>query len=790
MNDKLYDRCIRCGSEQEFHIYEGLVKCRFCGHTFAVTKFQSEQVRINKALEEGEAAQAALAQAEKERDEAQQRLNHVVAALDGIAESQVDEDAQLKALFKEVHADRQTEEAIRDLLHGMQADQRAGADELTRLMLIMSESQTDAGDKLKLIGEIAGKILKGQDDILSRVSMQAEIAKILQDMRLSDAERDRAAEDFVTWSQSVHAEDIARLEAIQRGSNYLVESQRTIDHKLEELRNTALQTQKAVEAFQKEYQTDKINELNNLYRQAENYQYDRRFDKAEEKYYEVIQKGGPDAAVYWRILLCHYCVEYQEDEDGKRIPTILNPDLSDPEEMSIRKELKRSVGTGKVFYQADLAEIDRILDKYRKLRHTVQYDVFISVKQETNGHYTEDSDVASELYYFIKNQGLRVFNSRITKIPLGQEYEPYIIAALMSARLLIVVGSSAKNMNSKWVRNEWKRFQWLQHHEKTVHGSRVLFCYLVGMRPDEIPRGLDSAQQHLMSGRIDSESRLLESLKTVFPEKIPSKVEPKKEELQKPVNKPNLNGGNDSSSSNDTDLIKKNRFLIATVVLLVIGLASLIWMNTSGDRKKADEVNHETTIQNQVGDMSQKTDEEPVSEQSDQNHTGAYEEDNLIDSSEDDTAQVVVETTNSKFGNAIPITIGETCNVSNSATIKLTKAERANVGWFTIHCLYKNTGSESVYLNYEMITETNKLYNNGDELPLEYSLTAVGLPAENVFHNIDVSNDNGWKNVMEVYPSEQREIVFDYMIPEDSIDDIGDVVLLFTISGETFYCQI
>ena len=535
MNNKLYDRCIRCGSEQEFHIYEGLVKCRFCGHTFAVTKFQSEQARINKALEEGEAAQAALAQAEKERDEAQQRLNHVVAALDRIAESQVDEDAQLKALFKEVQADRETEEAIRDLLHGMQADQKAGVDELTRLMLIMSESQSDAGDKLKLIGEIAGKILKGQDSILSRMSMQAEIAKILQDMRLENAERDRVAEDFLAWSQSVHAEDITRLEAIQRGSNYLVESQRTIDNKLEGLRDAAQQTQKAIETFQKEYQADKIKELNNLYRQAEDYQYDRRFDKAEEKYYEVIQKGGADAAVYWRILLCHYCVEYQEDENGNRIPTILNPDLSEPEEMSIRKKLKKSIGTGEAFYQGDLAEIDRILDKYRKLRHTVQYDVFISVKQDINGHYTEDSDVASELYHYIKNQGLRVFNSRITKIPLGQKYEPYIIAALMSARIMIVVGSSAENMNSKWVRNEWKRFQWLQYHEKKEHGNRVLFCYLVGMRPDEIPRGLDSAQQHLMSGSIDSESRLLDSLKAVFPEKFLFKAETRGKKVEEPM---------------------------------------------------------------------------------------------------------------------------------------------------------------------------------------------------------------------------------------------------------------
>ena len=50
-------------------------------------------------------------------------------------------------------------------------------------------------------------------------------------------------------------------------------------------------------------------------------------------------------------------------------------------------------------------------------------------------------------------------------------YEPYIISALMSAKVLIVVGTSPENMNAQWVKNEWSRFQWLQKNEKKMIGK-------------------------------------------------------------------------------------------------------------------------------------------------------------------------------------------------------------------------------------------------------------------------------------------------------------------------------
>lgn len=101
--------------------------------------------------------------------------------------------------------------------------------------------------------------------------------------------------------------------------------------------------------------------------------------------------------------------------------------------------------------------------------------------------------------------GLRVFNSRRSKrdIPLGRECEPYIISALLSSRVLIVVGTTAEFMNAQWVRNEWSRFQWLIRKEEKQYGrsERELFCYLGrGMSPHDIPRGLSPSKQAVIDG--------------------------------------------------------------------------------------------------------------------------------------------------------------------------------------------------------------------------------------------------------------------------------------------------
>lgn len=57
------------------------------------------------------------------------------------------------------------------------------------------------------------------------------------------------------------------------------------------------------------------------------------------------------------------------------------------------------------------------------------------------------------------NEGFKVFFSRITlEDKLGTAYEPYIFAALNSAKVMVVLGTKTEYFNAVWVKNEWSRY--------------------------------------------------------------------------------------------------------------------------------------------------------------------------------------------------------------------------------------------------------------------------------------------------------------------------------------------
>ena len=476
MDTRIKERCIYCGGDVYYHGSEQLVKCEWCGHTLVVAKFENELARMKKTEEENVLIRRKLAEAEKEKQAADDRL---FAALTSLGEIQNEQDV------------------------------------LGKILNALSGGQGEALDRLEFLQWVSSQLLNSQDDVFARVAVIPEMAAQLQRMDMDAQQSQSVMNDFMSWIQQIREEDFKRLQGIESTTGSLLAGQQEIYEKIDGLKQAADQHQQTLAAFQDQYTKDKLEELEQLYRQAADFQQDRVFDKAEEYYRKILVKGGGDAEVYWRLLMCHYCLFYQKDGDGSMIPIILNPDLTDPAEMSLRRELEHHMTEQeRPYYAAQLQKIDRILDKYRLLKDRVQYDVFISVKQESDGHYTADSDVAANLYDFLIDQGLRVFNSRRTMIPAGQEYEPYIISALMSAKTLIVVGTDPDNMNSPWVRNEWSRFQWLQFREKEKTGKteRVLICYLAkGMQARQIPKALNPNRQAIFDG-VKAHDELLEAI--------------------------------------------------------------------------------------------------------------------------------------------------------------------------------------------------------------------------------------------------------------------------------------
>ena len=465
MIEKMKARCIYCGGDVYYHSGQQLIKCEWCGQTLMTAKFENELIRMKKTEEENALVKKQLARAEKEKQAADDRL---FAALSSLGEIRDEQDALGK------------------ILHMLAADQ---GEEL---------------ENLQFMKDIAAKLVSSQEDIFARMSTMQEIAAHLQQIDMDAQKRQSVMNDFVSWSQQIRKEDLQRLNEIEVSAGQLLEGQRETCQKVSQLQQAAGQHQQTLEAFRGQYTKDKLKEMQKLYRQAEGFQHDKAFDKAEKYYRKVLTRGNDDAEVYWRLVMCHYCLTYQKDDEGRMIPIILNPDLTDPAEMSIRRDMEQNLtAENRRYYLDHLEQIDRILDKYRLLKDRVQYDVFISVKQNRDGHYTSDSDVAADLYDFLTDQGLRVFNSRRTTIPAGQEYEPYIISALMSAKAMIVVGTNPENMNAQWVKNEWSRFQWLQRSEKEKTGKtdRLLVCYLAkGMQAKEIPKALNPNKQAIFDG--------------------------------------------------------------------------------------------------------------------------------------------------------------------------------------------------------------------------------------------------------------------------------------------------
>ena len=82
------------------------------------------------------------------------------------------------------------------------------------------------------------------------------------------------------------------------------------------------------------------------------------------------------------------------------------------------------------------------------------YDVFISFKNlDEKGVPTRDAELASEVYNFLTSKGLSVFISTVTLESLGEsDYKKAIDTALDAASIMVAVGTSTENLDSRWVR--------------------------------------------------------------------------------------------------------------------------------------------------------------------------------------------------------------------------------------------------------------------------------------------------------------------------------------------------
>ena len=201
----------------------------------------------------------------------------------------------------------------------------------------------------------------------------------------------------------------------------------------------------------------------NLYDRANHFRRNNEFDKAMSIYENILNEDQTDAEAYWSIVLCRYGIEYVEDPaTHRRVPTVNRAQFTSIfADEDYKQALAHADAAQRAVYEAEAHEIDEIQKGILEISAKEEpFDVFICYKEtDANGRRTPDSVLATDLYHQLTNEGFKVFFSRITlEDKLGTAYEPYIFAALNSAKAMVVMGTRPEHFNAVWVKNEWSRY--------------------------------------------------------------------------------------------------------------------------------------------------------------------------------------------------------------------------------------------------------------------------------------------------------------------------------------------
>ena len=219
--------------------------------------------------------------------------------------------------------------------------------------------------------------------------------------------------------------------------------------------------------------------ITNLFNRANNLRIKAEFDKAAEIYEKIVDEDNTNAEAHWGLVLCKYGIEYVEDPaTHKRIPTCHRAQyesiMTDADYVAA---LENSDTTQQGVYTQHALEISSIQKGILAIvKDEKPFDVFICYKEsDENGKRTVDSALANDIYYQLTQEGLKVFYAAITlEDKLGQEYEPYIFAALNSSKVMLVVGTKPEYFEAVWVKNEWSRFLKIMKNDR----SKLLIpCY-------------------------------------------------------------------------------------------------------------------------------------------------------------------------------------------------------------------------------------------------------------------------------------------------------------------------
>ena len=246
------------------------------------------------------------------------------------------------------------------------------------------------------------------------------------------------------------------------------------------------------------------------------------FDKAAGIYETIVADFRQEAEAYWGLVLCKYGIEYVDDPaTGKKIPTCHRSSFdSILEDSDFEQALENADVMARRVYREEAKAIEEIRKGIISVSSNEQpYDIFICYKEtDDKGDRTLDSVLAQDVYDALTAKGYRVFFSRITlEDKLGVEYEPYIFAALNSAKIMLAFGTDYEYFNAVWVKNEWSRFLKMMVKDKEKH---LIPCFK-GIDAYDMPKEFAKLQAQDL-GKVGAIQDLLRGIEKILPNTVES----------------------------------------------------------------------------------------------------------------------------------------------------------------------------------------------------------------------------------------------------------------------------
>ena len=253
-----------------------------------------------------------------------------------------------------------------------------------------------------------------------------------------------------------------------------------------------------------------------LFNRANRLRLNNEFDKASGVYEAIVADFPEEAEAYWGLLLCNYGVEYVDDPaTGKKVPTCHRSSFdSILDDQNLEMACEYADAYARRQYRDEAKQLEEIRKGIIEVSSKEEpYDIFICYKEtDENGDRTLDSVLAQDVYDALTEKGYRVFFSRITlEDKLGTEYEPYIFAALNSAKVMLAFGTDYEYYNAVWVKNEWSRFLRLM---SSGQKKTLIPCYK-GIDAYDMPKEFAKLQAQDM-GKVGAMQDLIRGIDKIF----------------------------------------------------------------------------------------------------------------------------------------------------------------------------------------------------------------------------------------------------------------------------------